>query len=322
MPETSRQVTPADLARDFDQWRRFYDDLTFEDQKAVYREVAELYPRQRAFNTAEAIVFMETHAPVHVMELGGWDGKLASILLDLYDWVESWTNYDLVTVPWACHDARYHQEELLRPFWETPHPVADAFVATHVIEHMRYHELGALVRAIEKIPAVLIEAPIQRKPTIWHGYHGTHILEVGWNAVDQLFRRHGYNIEHEWHTREVVRPMNPHRPMKMGGRSRAVLLAISVLVVLVIAVVITSVADAAPPRPMPDAHPSHCKTLKTRKARKRCRAKTVPAPIVYDVTWRVEVDPGDGTPPYVTYVEATCTIPVRGPETCDITFTW
>ena len=71
---------------------------------------------------------------------------------------------------------------------------------------------------------------------------------------------------------------------------------------------------AAPPRP--DAHPSACK-----KKAKRC-VRTVRRPVTYEVTWRVDVDPGDGSAPYSYTVRGTCTIPVKGPETCSITVSW
>lgn len=210
MPETRPQVIdPRTLARDFDEWRAAYDTLTFQDQRKVYAEVAKLYPLQRAADVAQARQFFGCYQPQFVVELGGWDGWLASRILSQDETIRAWSNYDLISVPQVPADVRYYQRTLPRPFWETDAlGGADAFVAAHVIEHIRFRELVMLVEklTLNSVSYCLVEAPIQRKPTDWTGYHGTHILEVGWDTVDPLFARGRYKIAHAWeHGRYYIR---------------------------------------------------------------------------------------------------------------------
>ena len=187
----------ADLARDHDRWRQEYDTLTFEDQKQVYEWIRYLYPNQRSFTAQAAYRFFNRYEPRTVSELGGWDGFLAACVLGQHPEITGWTNYELVEVPQSCVDARYRLRVLSRQLWDNIAIVADAFVATHTIEHLRAHEVDKLVSKL-RVAACLIEAPLADGPTDWTGHPSSHILEVGWDEVDLIFERHGYRIDHHW----------------------------------------------------------------------------------------------------------------------------
>jgi hypothetical protein len=176
----------------FDRWREEYDSLSFEDQQEAYEHVARMFPNQRSFDVVEARKFIARYQPKTVVELGGWDDALANSLGAF----RSWTNYDLVEVPQACAAFWYELVVLQRPFWEDDYE-ADAFVATHTIEHLRARELESLVQRL-RVKACLIEAPLRSGPTDWKGYRGTHILEVGWEGVDAIFANSGFRVDERW----------------------------------------------------------------------------------------------------------------------------
>lgn len=180
---------------DFDAWRAGYDHMTFEQQKSCYEEMAELYPCQRSFDLYQAAMFFQRYRPKTVVELGGWDGALASSCCSKR--MISWRNYDIVAVPQVCLQPAYELVVLNRPLWEFDAVTADAFVATHTIEHLRARELEELVPKL-KVKACLIEAPLREVPTDWTGYFGSHILEVGWDGVDALFVAQGFTAARRW----------------------------------------------------------------------------------------------------------------------------
>jgi hypothetical protein len=184
------------LAEDFDQWRARYDDLSFDEQKQIYERIRELYPNQRHATLERAYPFFDRYKPETVVELGGWDGWLATCALGQHPEIKRWWNYDLVEVPQTCIDKRYALKVLERPFW-AHYRAADAFVATHTIEHVKAVELEKIVDSLT-VECCLIEAPIERRPRTWEGYCGTHVLEVGWDAVDEMFEKQGFKVDEAW----------------------------------------------------------------------------------------------------------------------------
>ena len=186
----------SEAVREFDLWREHYDSLTFQDQQAFYRRLAVLYPCQQSFSLYQAGLFFQRYRPRSVVELGGWDGALANHILAGDSRIEWWHNYDLVEVPQACVDDRYMLHVLSEPFQAATRS-GDAFVATHTIEHLKEHEIREVVARL-KFRVCLIEAPLNDRPTDWTGYFGSHILDVGWARIDQVFSEHGYRVDHEW----------------------------------------------------------------------------------------------------------------------------
>ena len=203
-----------ELAEDFDAWRAAYDDLTFDDQKLIYDRIRELHPNQRSASLKRAYPFFDRYQPQSVMELGGWDGFLAACVLGQHPEIRSWVNYDLTPVLQSCVDMRYAMIVLKRPWW-TKKRTADAFVATHTIEHIRANELGKVIDKLN-VSFCLIEAPLEEEPKSWYGYAGTHILEVGWNGVDEMFSVAGFG-RREVEPRAVLRPMSTKQYPKLRG---------------------------------------------------------------------------------------------------------
>jgi len=70
-----------------------------------------------------------------------------------------------------------------------------AVVLSHVIEHLRFRDVGKLVDMVaKKCNWIYVDAPIRlgMDGEDWKGYHGTHILEVGWGRIDELLELYGF----------------------------------------------------------------------------------------------------------------------------------
>jgi len=181
-------------AIDWDEWRSSYDDMDFADQQAFYRLVAQLHPTQQSFDpeSANGAFDVINGLELSVVELGGWDGRLASGMLTRAD-VGSWDNYDLLEVPQVCTHLGYRLLVLDDYIWKRP-IVGDVFVACHTVEHLRVRELAELFDALRTF-WVYLEAPITQDGADWTGYRGSHILEVGWREIGEMLSLRGYTWE-------------------------------------------------------------------------------------------------------------------------------
>lgn len=180
---------------DWDAWRANYDSMTFADLQAFYAQVAELYPHQESANLAIANEAFDV-IPVpdkQVIELGGWNGRLARDMMARGD-VGRWSNFDLVEVPQACSASGYFMRLLEDYIWNGRVRYADVFVACHTIEHLSGRHLEDLVAWLDRsrIQWVYFEAPLGEEAYDWQGYAGSHVLEFGWRDIDVLMDEHDY----------------------------------------------------------------------------------------------------------------------------------
>lgn len=185
-------------AVDFDAWRVSYDAMTYDDHVRFYDAVWDAYPVQQHYDTGRATAFLARVDPRRVLELGGWRGELAAAILPEFPDIVRWRNVEVcrgAAENAACTDPRY---EAIVPdawLWERPDLVgfADTFVASHVIEHMRGDQLRALFAVVlPSVDAVFLASPLDEEGQGWAGYHGSHILELGWRDVAALLANAGF----------------------------------------------------------------------------------------------------------------------------------
>jgi len=179
-------------AIDWDVWRAEYDTMSFADQQAFYQRVADLHPEQRSANIPRAHAAFDGIGgeDLTVVELGGWDGTLAASMLTRGD-VCGWTNFDIVGVPQRCARLEYHLIVLDDHLWNVYEPFGDVFVATHTIEHLKARELKLLFDCL-RVDWIYLEAPLDDGPRDWAGYPGSHVLEIGWDGVNDLLSERGW----------------------------------------------------------------------------------------------------------------------------------
>lgn len=188
--------------RDFDAWRVQYDNMSYQNQKDFYNLVEVDHPCQQAFNVDAYHGFFGHVARkveyARVVEVGGWKGGLAMVMLDRWPNITDWYNVEIceyAMLKSICYSSRY---EMLIPsdwMWNVPLPAAEVFVASHTIEHIKQHQLEAL---FDNLPAETrwlgLQAPIAEDAidTDWTGYHGTHILEIGWKQISKSLDGRGF----------------------------------------------------------------------------------------------------------------------------------
>lgn len=187
---------------EFDAWREAYDGLSYEEQKAFYARVGLEHPRQAGFTLDAWKTFLTgCPQPLKVLELGGWNGELAEALWDHFD-PTRWWNLEIresAVETAICHRDGYVVYIPPDFAWEAALPPVQVVVASHFVEHIRFAELLALM---ENMPVTVthmgIEAPIQddAEGVDWTGYHGSHILEVGWRQLEVAFEERGWRRYH------------------------------------------------------------------------------------------------------------------------------
>lgn len=190
------------MSFDFDAWREGYDAMTWSDHVATYSELHRLYPIQRHFDATACGEFLDLIKPPRVMEIGGWDGELASLVLPSRPFIRYWQNADacpeVVAGP-VCTDPRYCARigpAILGGF--------DALVMSHVAEHMRWEELRfTITRA--RVNAVYLASPLPTDGSApdWNHYPGTHILEIGWDTIGAFLGGLGFRQMDTPRTHEV-----------------------------------------------------------------------------------------------------------------------
>lgn len=181
----------------FDTWRKLYYDLSEAEQEQFGIDMEAKYPHQVSFNAKNFSKLFTNGEPVNVLEVGGWKGELAAKMLSEFTCINNWTNIDYckpATEKTICKDARYKVLYPNRFHWfkDTRFTSYDVFIAAHVIEHLTAEDLVSLIDCMSEIKTVMFEAPITRGGQGWSGYLGTHILEWGWDKVNEQMQKHGY----------------------------------------------------------------------------------------------------------------------------------
>lgn len=188
--------TPHPLC--FDEWRSKYDQLSWLQQVDYYSKLYAHYPRQDHCTLAEAIEFGKQLQPgVRVLEMGGWDGRVANILLEEFPHIEHWHNMEVCrpAVDHGLKHPRYSAEVPEEFLWNLPSfPIADVFFAAHVLEHLKARQIEQLISRLDRVTDVYAEAPIPDcgQAVSWSGDISTHVLEIGWQELESLFARFGY----------------------------------------------------------------------------------------------------------------------------------
>lgn len=192
------------LAVSWDEWRASYDQWGFREQQRFYDDVFRVCRVQRQFQTVDLGKFfmhftggrLGSHdQPIRVVELGGWDGEFAGRMLALFPQIKSWTNYEISTLAvdeTVCDDSRYQPVALDDWYW-TDRRQGDLFVASHVLEHLSLRDVRRVLDATEARWAYL-QVPLDNHGRDWTGYHGSHILEIGWPDLIREMEARGWTL--------------------------------------------------------------------------------------------------------------------------------
>lgn len=180
----------------WDTWRESYDEWGIGRQRRFYDEVFGVHRDQERFDVRRLGWLLDVIAgPVSVVELGGWDGGFARAMLAAHQDITSWENHEVSAAAVAgsvCDDVRYRAVALDDWYWQSAH-TADVFVASHVLEHLRWDDVRRTFDATT-CEWMFLQVPVGSGPTEWRGYHGSHILEVGWSTIIPELEGRGFVV--------------------------------------------------------------------------------------------------------------------------------
>lgn len=189
------QVQSVELS--FDGWRARYDEMSETEHVEFARACVGRYPDQNRTDLLALDRFFRGVAKEarHVIEVGGHAGAAADYVLNRHPGIVHWLNVEIAPSPWRKHwGSRY---SVVAPdtfrWWrgDLDTGIRDTAVFSHVLEHLRVADVDELLTVLHADRAY-VECPVGDEPRSWDGYHGTHILEVGWRGLHDLFAEHGF----------------------------------------------------------------------------------------------------------------------------------
>lgn len=180
---------------DWDKWRARYDAMSFREHQEFNEHVARVYPEQMCWNGDAVARFLLEEQPSSVVELGGWDGSLAAEMMPRFPCIVTWVNYDITpNVPQVCDHPGYERVALDDWPWKRK-AAGDVLIASHVFEHMLMDEILWLLDEWD-VDVVFADVPVGPGTPTWHGYEGTHILEVGGTEFLWRLGSNGWEVKY------------------------------------------------------------------------------------------------------------------------------
>lgn len=191
-------MTAAAPAIDWDAFRAAYPAMGWAEAAAFYSQVVwPAYPDQSDYSPGHLARFFRLRPGARrVIEVGGWTGQAAAQVLAATPALIDWCNLEIcepaVAAP-ATADPRYHPSQPWCWPWEAPVGQHDTAVLAHVVEHLTGAQLRRLAAWLARagVRAVYLEAPLWDRGRDWAGTATTHVLELGWPAVLQVFADQG-----------------------------------------------------------------------------------------------------------------------------------
>jgi hypothetical protein len=184
----------------FDEYRRRYGELTDGEHRAAYSTWYQLWPVQRHVTLPSLDRFLSEHSRALVIEMGGWDGYGAELMLERYPQLKAWLNVEICAEAadlgqQRIKDARYCAAVPGSFRWwrgEIAASPDSVLVASHVLEHLSDIDAMDLIQT-QRPKAWYIEAPLSEGGQSWDSYGGSHVLHAGWGAVESWLSEAGYH---------------------------------------------------------------------------------------------------------------------------------
>lgn len=195
---------------DFDAWRANYRSMTYEQAVEFANQVYREHPVQAGWvlNNGRTRWTEFLKRAIHdvslpyVLELGGHCGEMSEEMLRSFPSLVVWCNTDLASealdnsVHGDCRYVMYHPPTWV---WHAELPPANILLAAHFVEHIRYCEFRQLLGNLpDTVKWIGLQSPLpQSGGTDWNGYHGSHILEVSWAALEDALGWYCYDLIEE-----------------------------------------------------------------------------------------------------------------------------
>jgi hypothetical protein len=175
----------------FDDWRARFHEFSDEEQRDYNDRLGQQYPDQNHANVESCRAFFRA-LPDHptVYEVGGWTGRLADAMLEAYCDIVSWTNVETNELAVREPEPTSHRYFVYCPdnyfWWREPglRFPGDVLVACHALEHFPADDVAGILACFPSARYLHLEVPLPEGRPDWTGYHGTHILELGWAELE------------------------------------------------------------------------------------------------------------------------------------------
>lgn len=180
----AHQAYIAAIGKDWDVWRKYYDDLTIEDLVWLNTAVSQHFGIQNHFNFGLINQIFDMIFTPHkaVLELGCYRGYLAERMLKTRNDILWWTGFDVNHYSIAethVEDTRYMPFKMVDWLWNTQLPPINyhIFVASHTFEHMNAKQILSTISFLfmKSVRYLIIEMPLSNKA--WKGYNGSHVYD-------------------------------------------------------------------------------------------------------------------------------------------------
>lgn len=182
---------------DFNNFRNKYNTLSYKDQVEFYSTIYKEFPIQNYCTLDKAELFFQTFKPNSIFEIGGWTGYTANKMINKFDCIDKWTNYEV------CVEAVLNSEQNSKYMacitndylWNLPlRIIEDALFMSHVIEHMTINQFeNIIIKTGSKY--VYIEAPLpETGGYTWENSESTHVMSSAWDDIENLMTKYSYNI--------------------------------------------------------------------------------------------------------------------------------
>ncbi len=123
---------------------------------------------------------------LQVLELGGWDGELASLILPEHQNIHWWSNYEIAPVDTVCHNRQYHHRE--QSILDDSPDGYDVFIASHSLEHLSDEHAKRVLDIAVECDWIYLDIPTPTRP--WG--LASHKMNMGWAEIASYVRHKGF----------------------------------------------------------------------------------------------------------------------------------
>jgi hypothetical protein len=187
----------AGIQRNWNDYRRIYNELTIEDLISINTAWHNALPSQ---NYAKIGVFASMFKAVkennlRVVELGCYEGWLAHRMIENYpDKITRWVGYDIdhraidainLKTPnlFIRSKKTFEGVKLNKWFWEVDVSTYDVFVCSHTLEHFNDKQAIKILNHVNVCKYLFLEIPFGGN---WHNFRGSHVLQAKRDEVENL----------------------------------------------------------------------------------------------------------------------------------------
>jgi hypothetical protein len=203
---------PKTLAEFFDEWRALYDYMPYDQSQNIYSTIYSIVKNQNSalqFNKfAIANFFHNLSDDLNVVEIGSWNGQIASFCISKFANIIDWTGIEVckeAAMNVVCKSDRYRCFIPNNYIWDIDHDYSryNTMVFTRYIERIKVeHFIRIIEQSNATIDNIYIEAHILKYSHLidWNREAMAGILEVGWDDVVDIMKSFGYKNTYQYKT--------------------------------------------------------------------------------------------------------------------------